>query len=105
VAFLNGMSAENGVSAEESGAHSGENETSMMLALEAGLVKTDCLAPGYLGPMGPAETKMVFEKGMPALTSNGVLGDPRKASAEKGEVYLDRWADLIVSKIGSDKAG
>jgi creatinine amidohydrolase/Fe(II)-dependent formamide hydrolase-like protein len=37
---------------------------------------------------------------MPALTPNGVLGDPRKASAEKGRVYIERLADFLVEKIG-----
>ncbi len=37
---------------------------------------------------------------MPALTENGVLGDPRKASAEKGEVYLDRLASFLVDQVG-----
>jgi creatinine amidohydrolase len=98
--FLNTASAEYGVSAEESGAHAGENETSMMMALEGPLVATDRLAAGYLGPAGEAEVKIIFERGMPALTSNGVLGDPRKASAEKGEVYLDRLAAFLVAEIG-----
>lgn len=99
--FLNAASAEYGVSAEESGAHAGENETSMMMALEAALVATDRFAAGYLGPTGEAEVKIIFERGMPALTSNGVLGDPRKASAEKGEVYLDRLAAFLVAEIGT----
>jgi len=36
---------------------------------------------------------------MSALTANGILGDPRTASAEKGEAYLERLADFVVSKI------
>lgn len=56
----------------------------MMLALEADLVATGNFAPGYLGPVGEAELKLLFEKGMRALSSNGVLGDPRKASAARG---------------------
>jgi creatinine amidohydrolase len=97
--FLNGVSARYGVTAEESGAHAGENETSMMLALEGGLVAADRFAPGYLGPTGEAEVKLIFEKGMPALTANGVLGDPRGASAEKGEDYLERLANFLVEDV------
>lgn len=99
--FLYQMSAQYGVSAAESGAHAGENETSMMMALEGSLVAADCFAPGYLGPTREAEMKIIFEKGMPALTSNGILGDPRTATAEKGEVYLERLADFLVSEIGT----
>jgi creatinine amidohydrolase len=99
--FLNQASARYGVSAGDSGAHAGESETSIMMALEGGLVATDRFAPGYIGPLGEAEMKVIFEKGMPALTSNGVLGDPRSASAEKGEDYLERFADLVISETGS----
>ena len=99
VGFLGRISARNGISPEEGGGHAGESETSMMLALEPELVATGSYAPGYLGPLGEAEEKLLFEKGMPALTSNGILGDPRKASAARGEVYLEAFADLVVSKI------
>jgi creatinine amidohydrolase len=101
--LLYGASAEYGVSAEESGGHAGESETSIMMALEGRLVQADRFAPGYLGPTGEAEMKLIFEKGMTALTSNGTLGDPRKASADKGEVYLERFADLVVLTVGAKK--
>lgn len=103
--FLNQASARHGVSAGDSGAHAGESETSIMMALEGGLVAPDRFAPGYVGPLGEAEMKVIFEKGMPALTSNGVLGDPRSASAEKGEDYLERFADYVVSAIGGKPGG
>jgi creatinine amidohydrolase len=99
--FLEKASARYGVPAGEAGAHAGENEASMMLALEGDLVAADRFAPGYIGPLGVAEMKIILEKGMPALTANGVLGDPRTASAEKGEDYLDRFADFVISEIGA----
>ena len=99
--FLTRVSAQHGVTAGEAGAHSGENETSMMLALEPGLVAADRFAPGYIGPLGEPEMKIIFEKGMPALTANGVLGDPRIASPEKGEDYLEQWAEFVISKISA----
>lgn len=98
--FLTGASAEFGISEEESGVHAGESETSLMMALEPALVARDRFAPGYLGRMGEKEVQIVFEKGMPALTENGVMGDPRKASAEKGEVYLEKFADFMVKEVG-----
>jgi creatinine amidohydrolase len=97
--FLNSSSAEYGVSAEASGAHAGENETSIMMALERDLVVSGELAPGYLGPTGEKEFKIILDKGMPALTSNGVLGDPRTATAERGEVYLERLAAFLAAEI------
>jgi creatinine amidohydrolase len=100
VGFLNGISAEFGITPEESGAHAGENETSMMMFLEGGRVRADRFAPGYLGPAGPREAAIIMEQGMPALTPNGVLGDPRRASAERGKVYLERLAEFLVREIG-----
>jgi len=94
--FLNSVSNEFGVSDDESGAHAGESETSIMLALESGLVIQDKFAPGYLGPTTEKEVGIIIEKGMPALTKNGIIGDPAKASAEKGEIYLERLADFLV---------
>jgi creatinine amidohydrolase/Fe(II)-dependent formamide hydrolase-like protein len=96
---LNALSAEFGVTEGEAGAHAGENETSMMMALANDLVLRDRFAPGYLGELTENEVKIIFEKGMPALTANGVLGDPAKASARKGEIYLDRIADFLVQAI------
>ena len=98
--ILNEASADFGISEEEAGAHSGENETSMMMALEPGLVARDRLEPGYLGPLGEKEIQLIFEQGMPTLTENGVLGDPRAASAEKGEAYLEKIVDFLVEEVG-----
>ncbi len=100
--FLNSLSAQCGVTDGEAGAHAGENETSMMMALEGGLVHPERFAAGYVGPTTEREVRIIFEKGMPALTKNGVLGDPAKASAAHGEAYLERWAELLVREIGKD---
>ena len=50
--FLNAVSNEYGVTNEESGAHAGENETSMMMSLEERLVREDKFEPGYMGEIG-----------------------------------------------------
>jgi creatinine amidohydrolase len=96
---LNDLSAQHGVTAEASGAHAGESETSIMMVLEPDLVMRERFAPGYLGPLGADEVKRILERGMPDLTSNGVLGDPRSALAKKGAVYLERLADFLVEKL------
>jgi creatinine amidohydrolase len=96
---MNAASAEFGIKANESGAHAGESETSIMMALEKNLVIKDRFAPGYVGLTGEKELKIIFEQGMPALTKNGVLGDPRKASADKGEIYLDRLTEFLIREI------
>lgn len=97
--ILSSFSAEFGITKEEAGAHAGESEASFMLALTQDLVKKERFAPGYLGPLGPEETQLIFEKGMPALTKNGVLGDPTKATREKGEVYLEKAVDHYIDEI------
>ena len=96
---LHAASAEFGISPSESGAHAGESETSIMLALEKDLILADRFAPGHVGPTGEKELEILREQGMGALTKIGVLGDPRRASAEKGEVYLDRLTEFLVQEI------
>lgn len=93
------ISAEFGIQKEEAGAHAGESETTLILALAGDLVKKDRFSAGYLGPLGEEELKVILEKGMPALTEIGVLGDPTKASAERGEAYLEKIAEFLVDEI------
>ncbi|MGD9346251.1 MAG: creatininase family protein [Candidatus Aminicenantes bacterium] len=96
---LNTYSKEHDVTPEESGAHAGESETSIILALAENLVEKERFAPGYLGPLGDKEIKIILEQGMPSLTENGVLGDPTKASAKKGMVYLEKTVNFLVEEI------
>ena len=92
-------SKEYGVTAYEAGTHAGESETSFILALAEDLVRKDRYTPGYLGPLGEQEMKIIFEKGMPALSEKGVLGDPAKATQEKGKVYIEKLTDFVVAQI------
>ncbi len=93
------ISDEFGITPEEAGAHAGENETSLILALADHLVQEDRYAPGYLGSLGEEEVKIILEKGMPALSEKGVLGDPTKASAEKGAAYLEKTVNFFIGEI------
>jgi creatinine amidohydrolase len=96
---LHSFSAEFGVTKEESGAHAGESEASLMLALAEDLVKEDRFTPGYVGIIGVEESQIIFEKGMTVLTKNGILGDPTQATSEKGEVYMDKLVKLLVDEV------
>lgn len=96
---LTAGSAEFGIKANESGSHAGENETSIMMALEKNLVIKDRFAPGDVGLAGEKELKIMFEHGIQTLSKNGVLGDPRKASADKGERYLNRLTEFLIQEI------
>ncbi|UCC41071.1 MAG: creatininase family protein [Candidatus Aminicenantes bacterium] len=93
------IAKEFGITPEEGGAHAGEIETSFVLALEEHLVAKERFTPGYLGPLGEKEIKIILEKGMPALTEKGILGDPGKATAQKGHVYLERNVEFLVEEI------
>lgn len=93
------ISIESGKTAEEAGAHSGENETSIVLVLAENLVEKTRFEPGYVGKFGEKESELVFSKGVKALTDNGVFGDPTKANLKDGKVYLQKLSDFLVAEI------
>jgi creatinine amidohydrolase len=97
--ILQTLSKDAGVSAEESGAHAGENETSLILAIAEDLVVKDRFKPGYIGKFGQEESEIIFTKGMKTLTENGALGDPTKATKTNGLRYLEELADAIIDNI------
>lgn len=74
--------------------HAGEAETSMMLALVPDLVDDSDLAACKgtdAADLGGPEVNYRW-RSFAAITANGVLGDPTRASAEKGEKLLDAAA-------------
>ena len=93
-----GLGAELGVSAGEGGLHAGQWETSMMLELHPELVKMDRAEAGYTGDLESGIQRFLGE-GVQSISENGVVGDPRKASAEHGRLYLDRLLDLTAELI------
>ena len=70
-----------------------------MLALAKDLVKKERFEPGYVGIVGAEQSQLIFEKGMTALTKNGILGDPMKATSKKGEFYLENLVNFLVDEI------
>jgi creatinine amidohydrolase len=82
-----------GIDAAQSGAHSGEWETSLMLALRPEQVKMDRAAVGFMGDMAEVISK-VFD-GIQNLDKNGVLGDPRPATADAGKRYLEEIIEFL----------
>ena len=92
-----------GIAAERVGAHAGEHETSMILALRPDLVAMSQAEAGFVGDhLGLATT--IFEKGFREVTENGVLGDPREATAELGERYMQAMTQLLVDFINQASA-
>ena len=77
--------------------HADEVETSMMLALAPGSVRLDKAAPEY--PSFP-ETFGLEPMKLSAFNRSGVFGDPRPATAEKGERLIGGIAEECVRLIG-----
>jgi len=94
--FLTEFSSKYGITAGESGAHAGESETSMVLAIRKDLVDMKNAETGFLGSFDDKIMSLMWSQGIKAISKNGVLGDPRKAEAGQGEEYLERWAEKMV---------
>ena len=79
-------------------AHAGRTETSLVLALDPGLVGPD--APAGNGTPLAALLPALRAGGVAAVSPNGVLGDPAGASAEEGERLLDALAAELAAALG-----
>ncbi|HXV45648.1 MAG TPA: creatininase family protein [Nitrososphaera sp.] len=76
--------------------HAGEVETSLVLAIAPDLVRMDLAVPNSkkLSKSKAAYSSITNAPGsFPKITGNGVWGDPRKATAAKGE----KWIQEIVA--------
>lgn len=96
---MNGAAAEFSVTPQVAGAHAGEAETSMVLSERPNLVLMEKAEEGFVGTFDEAASKTIFEKGMTALTANGILGDARTATAVHGERYFEVLADMLAEFI------
>lgn len=93
------VAARDGITQAVCGAHAGEAETSLVLAARGELALMDHAEEGYVGDFGPEAQRAIFEQGMVALTSNGILGDARPATADRGLAYRDAMADMLAEWI------
>lgn len=74
--------------------HAGRIETSMMLAIDPGLVRLELTAPG------PAATVQDLRaKGVRAVSPTGVLGDPNGASGREGERFIVSFVEDLIHEI------
>lgn len=92
---------------EGADAHAGHTETSLLLCLEKQAVRTDRLQSGNTRPLGELMDDL-RRGGLAAVTDNGILGDPRAASAELGERLFVDLTDQAVDQLAespSDGAG
>jgi len=78
-------------------AHAGETETSLMLAIAPALVRVGAIEVGATAPLATL-AEQLRRSGVRAVSTNGVLGDPRGATAAHGRTLLTRWRiDLIAA--------
>jgi len=92
-----------GVPLDVAGSHAGMSETSMALAARPDLVRMNRASEGFMGDAYGAGDKMNHE-GTPGVSSIGVLGDPRAASAEAGREYLADLATLLADYVQTSRA-
>ena len=78
-------------------AHAGHTETSMMLAISPQLVRMDDAEAGRMEPIAELIDEL-RTSGVGAVSPNGVLGDPRMATATHGRSLLTRLSiDLVAA--------
>lgn len=74
--------------------HAGRVETSMMLAIDPGLVRWERAVAG-----SDATLDDLRERGVRAVSPNGVLGDPDGASGGEGERLINGFVEDLVHQI------
>jgi mycofactocin precursor peptide peptidase len=84
-------------------AHAGESETSMMLALAPSLVRMSRAEAGRPEPIVDLIEEL-RANGVRAVSPNGVLGDPRSATANHGKALLTRLIIDLVAAVDEWRA-
>jgi creatinine amidohydrolase len=81
--------------------HACEAETSMVMAVEPDGVRAEAIARAVPKRVAvPAPPGFKRHRGFVEMTDTGVMGDPRKASAAKGERLLEAAAARIAEELG-----
>ena len=80
-------------------AHAGRTETSILLALDPAIVR---MAAAEVGNTAPLQALMptLTSGGVRAAAPNGVLGDPRGATAAEGEALLATLVENLRDELG-----
>ena len=96
--------ANRAIARTEVSGHSGESETAQLLALHPDLVRADRLEPGATTLAGLTPQARLSRTASPKLlvrfdeyADNGVLGDPRTATADDGRRVLDEATAVITA--------
>lgn len=80
--------------------HAGRTETSVLLALGSGNVVLERASAGDTRPIQELMPAL-RSGGVAAVSASGVLGDPSGATAEYGELLLERWVRELVVTVES----
>lgn len=87
---------------DTAGPHAEVLETSMMLHLHPALVHPDRAEPGFTGEV---KLEDLLERGMRAVSHNGIIGDPVGATAEMGAAVLEAVVERLYRLVeGRDPA-
>jgi len=99
VAVLTGEGADVGwLPCRHGDAHAGRPETSLMLHLAPRRVDMSAAALGETASMSDLMPRL-RASGVRAVSPNGILGDPRQASAEEGAALLARMTGEVAAAI------
>ena len=90
------------LSPEEMGMHAGDMEASIMMYIDGANVDTKELVKGFTGAVTDDMRREYYENGFDRLTPNGVAGDQRRASSEKGRVYIETLKKVIIDYIRTE---
>jgi creatinine amidohydrolase len=88
---------EHGIANEVAGAHSGEFETSLLLAAYPDKVRYELAEEGVLVDL--SRHPDFFRQDMRAVTPNGIVGDARQSSSRQGEAYWEALTSFMVEFI------
>jgi creatinine amidohydrolase len=78
--------------------HAGRIETSLMLAIDPGLVRLELAAAGPDTPLDKLLPDLRAH-GVRYVSTSGVLGDPDGASGAEGERFINRFVEDLVHEI------
>jgi mycofactocin precursor peptide peptidase len=81
-------------------AHAGRTETSLMLAIDPGAVRSELAEAGCTEPLESILPRLRAE-GVRPVSSNGVLGDPEGASAAEGRQLLESLTANLAAAVSA----
>ena len=98
--LLNEGLSDAGIDYDQDVIHAGAAETAVVLAVDEDLVRLENIEPG---PEGKISTARLLSEGFKTITKNGVLGDPTEATAEAGEIIIQKVVETYVEHIENER--